>query len=73
MNRNQKVSALLVTLLSIVTTQANAALDTNAAAAFTSLTTAGTDYVAAAWGVAVVVVVGFAGIKLFKKSVSRAT
>ena len=69
----KKTSALLGTLLATVGIQAQAALSTDAAAAFTALETAGADYVAAAWGVAVVIVVGFVGIKLFKKAVGRAT
>lgn len=69
----KKTSALLGALLMGIGIQAQAALSTEAQAAFTALETAGTDYVGAAWSVAIVIVVGFTGIKLFKKAVGRAT
>lgn len=73
LNSIKNVGLFLVTLLSLTATQAQAALSTEAAAAFTALEGAGADYIAAAWGVAVVIVIGFVGIKLFKKAVGKAT
>ncbi|WP_456295633.1 phage coat protein [Vibrio sp. AK197] len=56
-----------------VASSSHAALPTDAQAAVDSVSTMGTDFVAAAWGIAIVVVAGFAGIKLFKKAINKAT
>lgn len=71
LKRNQL--ALVLATLSLMSVQAHAALSTEAAAAFTALEASGEDYIAAAWSVAIVIVVGFVGIKLFKKAVGKAT
>lgn len=52
---------------------AHAALSPEAQAAVDSVSTTATDFLGSAWSIAIIVVVGFAGIKLFKKAVSKAT
>ncbi|MEZ9292858.1 major coat protein [Vibrio cyclitrophicus] len=58
---------------SLMVGSANAALSAEAEAAATAMTTAATDYIAMAWTIVPIVVVGFVGIKLFKKAASKAT
>lgn len=65
---NLFVFALLATLAGL----AQAALPTEATAAFTSLTGNVTDIFAAIWPIIGLTVGGFALIKLFKKGASRA-
>ncbi|MBL4830175.1 MAG: phage coat protein [Aliivibrio sp.] len=48
---------------------ANAALAPGVTAAFTSLNEMATEFIGQAWVIVPVVVIGFAGIKLFKKAV----
>lgn len=51
---------------------ANAALSTEAQAAADAVSAAATDWIGVAWSIAIVVTVGFAGIKLFKKAIGKA-
>mgnify|MGYP001059557385 FL=1 len=57
----------------MVAGQVMAELSTEEQAVVTAVTTKGTDWVAAAFGIAAVVVVGFAGISLARKAINRAT
>ncbi|CAH0536856.1 major coat protein [Vibrio marisflavi] len=65
--------------LAVVTTpflfapMAHAALSTDAQAAVDAVSTTASDFVTEAWAIAIVCVVGFTGIKLFKKAISKAT
>ncbi|MFW7524320.1 major coat protein [Vibrio ostreicida] len=69
-NRAPVVALGVVSLISGV---AHAALGVEAQAAADALTGAATDYIAMAWGIVPIVVVGFIGIKLFRKSANKAT
>lgn len=57
----------------VMASSANAALSAEAQAAADAMKTAATDYISMAWGIVPIVVVGFVGIKLFKKSANKAT
>lgn len=69
MDRQQKNAVALAVGFAVgaTATVAMAALPTEATAAFTSLSGAVTDILAAAWPVIAAVVVGFVTIKLFKR------
>lgn len=69
-NRVAKYGAVAAVLAS---GSANAALSTEAQAAVTAVTTAAADWIGAGWSIAIAVVVGLTGIKLFKKVLSRAS
>ncbi len=49
---------------------ASAAIPAGATTAFTSLSETATEFLSQAWVIVPVVVIGFAGIKLFKKAVA---
>ncbi|MEZ9693503.1 major coat protein [Vibrio lentus] len=58
---------------SLMVGSANAALSAEAQAAADSMSAAATDYIAMAWTIVPIVVVGFVGIKLFRKAANKAT
>jgi len=57
----------------LMASSAHAELSAEAQAAATAMTTAATDYIGMAWTIVPIVVVGFVGIKLFKKAANKAT
>lgn len=57
----------------LMASSAHAELPAAAQAAVTEMTTAATDYITMAWTIVPIVVVGFVGIKLFKKAANKAT
>jgi len=71
MNRFQKFCAATAALPLVIVSQAHAALPTEATAAFTSLSTAVSDVVAAAWPIVGAVIVGFVTIKLVKRAAGK--
>lgn len=58
---------------SLVAGTANAALSAEAKAASDAMIAAANDYIGMAWTIVPIVVVGFVGIKLFKKAANKAT
>lgn len=66
-----KIAVVAGSLLTVGS--ANAALSSEAQAAADAMTTAATDYLAMAWTIVPIIVVGFVGIKLFKKAANKAT
>ena len=58
---------------SLMVGSANAALSAEAQAAADAMSAAATEYIAMAWTIVPIVVVGFVGIKLFKKAANKAT
>ncbi len=72
MNLNQKVAGLAGVGLSLVGVAAHAALPTDAAAAFTSISTNVTDTLAVVWPIVISLTSGFILIKLFKKGANKA-
>lgn len=58
---------------SLMVGSANAALSAEAQAAADAMSAAATDYIAMAWTIVPIVVVGFVGIKLFRKAANKAT
>lgn len=63
----KKVIVFLTMLCMLCASAAQAALPTEATTAFSSLSTAVTDILAAVWPVVAAVLVGFVTIKLFKR------
>jgi hypothetical protein len=71
MNAVKRCAMPVVGGLTLVATQAHAALPTEATAAFTSLSGNVTDIFAAVWPIVAAVVGGFVLIGLFKKGASK--
>lgn len=69
----QKLIALGAVTVAVVSNAANAALSPEAQAAADSMTTAANDYIGMAWSIVPIIVVGFIGIKLFRKAANKAT
>lgn len=76
----QKIKNILVSkrltagaALAAASGAAHAELPAAAKGAMDAISGLATDFVASAWPIAVIVVVGFVGIKLFKKSANTAT
>ncbi|KJY76354.1 major coat protein [Vibrio nigripulchritudo] len=72
-NGKTQIISLSALVGAAVSSTASAALPPEAEAAKEALTTAATDYVSMAWTIVPIVVVGFIGIKLFRKSAQKAT
>lgn len=68
-----KTNAAIVSGAVMVSTSANAALPTDAQSAVDAIALFVDDILAAAWPIATAMVVGFVGIKLFKKASNKAT
>lgn len=69
---NPKTAAIVLAAI-LGSTTANAALPAEAEAAMTAISALVTDFVAAAWPIVVLLVVGSVGIKLFKKFSAKAS
>lgn len=69
---NPKTTAIVLAA-AMGSTTANAALPAEAEAAMTAIGALVTDFVAAAWPIVVLLVVGTIGIKLFKKFSNKAS
>lgn len=67
------LKTLVGSALLVGATTAHAALPEAAQSAVDSVSSFAGDMVSAAWGIVVTVVVGFVGIKLFKKGVNKAS
>lgn len=70
---NLKLGKLGVVALAVSSAAAQAALPTEAAAAFTTISTNVTDILAVVWPIVATMTGGFVLIKLFKKGASKAT
>ena len=66
-------TAAIVLAAALGSTTANAALPAEAEAAMTAISTLVTDFIAAAWPIVVLLVVGKVGIKLFKSFSAKAS
>ncbi len=64
---------MVACFVAVASLPVQAALPTEATAAFTSLGTDATDMIAAGWPIVVIVVGGLLVIKLFKKVMSKST
>lgn len=67
----KKLASVVVAASSFVAVQAHAALPAEATTAFTSLSTAATDVLAAVWPIIGAVMAGFITIKLVKRGASK--
>lgn len=69
--KNQSRNAVVLTVLLLTNALAHAALPSEATAAFTSISGAVTDILAAIWPIVAAVTGGFVLISLFKKGASK--
>ncbi len=71
--KNITLKSLVGAALLVGATSAHAELPVDAGAAVDAVSAFASDILAAAWGIAATITVGFVGIKLFKKGVNKAS